>query len=218
MGQPKTMNEEEILGVLMDTADGAFATDMQGRIVAWNAAAERITGRKAAEVMGRSCCQVVQGRDSTGNLVCFAGCHVKAMAMRGEMPSHQDLVIHEEGDKELSLDFSTTLVRDDQRKLRAIVHTFRDVTERRQMETHLRQALGDRRGSMKSLPEAAERLTSRERQILKLLSVGLPTHQIANRLSISRATVRNHIQNMLNKLGVHSKLEAVVLAHQHDLK
>jgi PAS domain S-box-containing protein len=212
------MNEQEILRILMDTGDGAFATDMQGRVVAWNEAAERITGRKAAEVMGRSCCQVVRGRDSLGNLVCFAGCHVKAMAMRGEQPSHHDLVIQEARGRQLSLDFSTTLIRDEERKLLAIVHTFRDVTQRRQMETHLRQTLGERRRSVKDLPEAAERLTARERQILKLLSAGLPTHAIANRLTISRATVRNHIQNVLNKLGVHSKLEAVVLAHQHDLK
>ena len=55
-------------------------------------------------------------------------------------------------------------------------------------------------------------LTPRERQILQLMATGLQNKEIAQRLSLSLATVRNHIHNTLEKLDVHSKLEAVSLA------
>lgn len=55
-------------------------------------------------------------------------------------------------------------------------------------------------------------LTTRETEILKLVAEGLTNQAIAERLVISTNTVRNHVQNILTKLGVHSKLEAVATA------
>ncbi len=48
--------------------------------------------------------------------------------------------------------------------------------------------------------------------MLRLLASGMSTKAIANQLFISSSTVRNHIHNILTKLGVHSRLEATVLA------
>jgi two-component system, NarL family, nitrate/nitrite response regulator NarL len=55
-------------------------------------------------------------------------------------------------------------------------------------------------------------LTCREREVLVRLVRGEETDAIAARMGIRPATARSHIQNMLGKLGVHSRLEAVVLA------
>jgi DNA-binding NarL/FixJ family response regulator len=55
-------------------------------------------------------------------------------------------------------------------------------------------------------------LTDREREILTLLSEGLRNDDIAARLFISPQTVQTHVRNLLGKLGVHSKLEAVAFA------
>ncbi len=60
-------------------------------------------------------------------------------------------------------------------------------------------------------------LTPRERQILQLLADGLSTSKIAEKLVLSQATVRNHIQNVLAKLDTHSKLEAVTFAIRQGL-
>jgi DNA-binding NarL/FixJ family response regulator len=60
-------------------------------------------------------------------------------------------------------------------------------------------------------------LTSREKEILKCLSEGMTTRALAEKLSISSVTVRNHIQRILKKLGVHSKLAAVVCAYRNKL-
>jgi DNA-binding NarL/FixJ family response regulator len=53
------------------------------------------------------------------------------------------------------------------------------------------------------------RLTDREREILRLLAEDETLHGIAHRLDLSYATIRNHVQHILRKLGVHSILEAV---------
>lgn len=60
--------------------------------------------------------------------------------------------------------------------------------------------------------KAAVRLTRRELEILQMLAKGLSNEAISRQLYISPTTARNHIQNILGKLGVHSKLEAVAYA------
>lgn len=60
-------------------------------------------------------------------------------------------------------------------------------------------------------------LTSREIQVLELMVEGLTNAQIAQRLSISRSTVKAHASNIFLKLGVASRTEAVSMALQQDL-
>jgi two-component system nitrate/nitrite response regulator NarL len=60
-------------------------------------------------------------------------------------------------------------------------------------------------------------LTPRERQLLQLLAEGLDDAAIAERLGIRPKTVRNHMVHVLDKLGVHSRLQALVLAAHHGL-
>jgi DNA-binding CsgD family transcriptional regulator len=63
-----------------------------------------------------------------------------------------------------------------------------------------------------------EPLTAREREVLLHLAVGASTAQIAKKLSISPKTVKTHVQNILSKLGVSSRLEAATLATQAGLR
>jgi DNA-binding NarL/FixJ family response regulator len=58
-------------------------------------------------------------------------------------------------------------------------------------------------------------LTKREREILGLIDAGLSNQQIAHRLHIELATVRNHVHNILGKLGVHRRSEAAALIRLH---
>ena len=60
-----------------------------------------------------------------------------------------------------------------------------------------------------------DRLTPRELQILQLLADGSGPDDIATQLDVSRNTLRTHVQNILTKLGVHSKLDAIVAAIRH---
>jgi two-component system NarL family response regulator len=60
-------------------------------------------------------------------------------------------------------------------------------------------------------------LTKRELEVLQLLAQGCSNQAIGERLYVSRNTVRNHVQNVLIKLQVHSKLEAVFVARRERL-
>jgi DNA-binding NarL/FixJ family response regulator len=62
-----------------------------------------------------------------------------------------------------------------------------------------------------------ERLTPREREVLQLMADGLDSRRAAARLYISPRTQRNHVANILTKLGVHSQLQALVFALRHGL-
>jgi len=63
----------------------------------------------------------------------------------------------------------------------------------------------------------APRLTDRELEVLKLVAQGLNNRAIAERLFISENTVKNHIRNILEKLQLHSRMEAVVYAVREKL-
>ena len=79
------------------------------------------------------------------------------------------------------------------------------------VESSLRR-LRTRRSADADLERRLSRLTPREVQILQAMADGLGSEQIAEGLGMSRHTLRTHTQNILTKLGVHSKIEAVVAA------
>lgn len=64
---------------------------------------------------------------------------------------------------------------------------------------------------------AIEKLTPRERQVLQALAEGLDSRDIAEKLHITVETERTHMVNILGKLGVHSRLQALVFAARHGL-
>ena len=61
-----------------------------------------------------------------------------------------------------------------------------------------------------------ELLTVREDEVLDLINLGLSNRQIADRLRVSTHTVKNHVHNVLNKLGVRSRAEAIALSRMPD--
>jgi DNA-binding NarL/FixJ family response regulator len=76
---------------------------------------------------------------------------------------------------------------------------------------------GRRRSQNPMAALLASHLTARERDVLVLLAEGVNGAQIAHRLSISPNTVRTHVQSILTKLQVHSRLEAVAFAIKHGI-
>jgi DNA-binding NarL/FixJ family response regulator/signal transduction histidine kinase len=76
---------------------------------------------------------------------------------------------------------------------------------------------GDRREQEREDRQAIASLTSREREVLEALAAGLDGLTIADRLGISVRTERNHVARMLNKLGVHTQLQAVLFALRYGL-
>lgn len=66
-------------------------------------------------------------------------------------------------------------------------------------------------------PRMDYELTGREQEVLTLMAKGLSNHEIAQRLSITHFTVKKHVSNILAKLDVSSRTEAVAFAIQHRL-
>jgi DNA-binding NarL/FixJ family response regulator len=81
--------------------------------------------------------------------------------------------------------------------------------------TRLLAQVARQRAEQKDAQALLNDLTEREREILHLLSEGTRNDDIATKLFISPQTVQTHVRNILGKLRVHSKLEAVAFAVRH---
>ena len=74
------------------------------------------------------------------------------------------------------------------------------------------------KSSRRSNDAVFDALSPREREVLALITQGLGNAEIAERLSISEKTVRNHVSNVFDKLGVWTRAQAMVFAHDHGFR
>jgi PAS domain S-box-containing protein len=212
------------------TADGLFVVDPLQRIVLWNAGAEKLTGRRAGEVTGKRCFEVVAGRTWSGKIRCRPGCPVQRMVRAHRTPVNFDLRLKlSEG----AACVNVSILGLYRRGRPYTVHLVRDATlqERyRQALLAIRKALAaaehpgaDHRDDGRPHVPAPEHpeagalscLTGREVEILSLVAAGFSNAVIARRLGISAFTVRNHMQNALQKLKLHTRAQAVSYAFRH---
>jgi PAS domain S-box-containing protein len=198
--------------MLAHTADGVCAITGDGKIVLWNRSAERILGYSAREVLGRPCCEVFVGRDAAGNRLCYRGCHVMTLVTRGELVQHFDMATRTKIGKAIWINVSIVIAPGARPEQATVVHLFRDVTASHEIEGLVRERLAQAIARPSDEGSPIPELTRRELEILRLLAGGANTRTMAGRLHVSPATVRNHVQNILGKLGVHSRLEAAAYA------
>lgn len=217
---------DNVLAVLAQTADGVYALDQTQRIVFWNAAAERMLGYRAEEVLGRSCHEVFDGEPRPGCLKCHANCPVMLAAQHHEpVPTYNLLSRTKEGET-IMLNVSVIVPPEHDSAL-ATIHLFRDATHQLRYETYVEHILcaavrlpGPPQTLTRGLPEAEifyAPLSAREKEVLSLLVQGQAAREIADTLCISYATVRNHLHAILRKLCVHSQRQAVRLALERHL-
>jgi len=207
----------ELNGLFANTADGVCAVTPAGRIVFWNRSAEKLLGYSAREVLGKPCCEVFVGRDPAGNRLCYPGCHVMALIRQGDLIQSFDMDTRTKAGKPVWLNVSIVAVPGSKSGLDTVVHLFRDVTDSHDIAQLVRERLTHASPvpSNSACPPAA--LTRRELEILRLMAGGANTKTMADALHVSPATVRNHVQNILGKLDVHSRLEAVAYATSNGL-
>ena len=93
-----------------------------------------------------------------------------------------------------------------------VVATIRDVARGKMLITP--RTIATLLAKRRSIETQLERLTPREKEVMRLMAEGLPSRSIAAELGISYTTVRTHIRSLGNKLAVHSKLEAIVKARE----
>ncbi len=201
--------------------DATFVTDRRNRIVFSNRAAETLLGRSAGALVGLSCDTVLKGRDVFDNRYCTPGCPVMQMAGRCESVREFRLTIEIGDGRDIAVDLSILQLAVAPPDHYYLAHVLRPV-ERSGPAVFSPEPEGrPPRSPLELVRESTDvrvrRLTSREVEVLGMLAAGRTTPEIAARLCISALTVRNHIQNILEKLEVHSKSEAVAFAFQKRL-
>jgi len=198
----------------------AVASDMAGHVLMWNAGAEKLLGRPAHQALGRRCHDLLAGRDVFGNRFCHEDCAVRAMCRRGEVIQAFELVVDSRRPT-IALHVSILKIPGARPDVDAIVHLLEPIDRQSRLAREL-ERLGVvaspgaplRTSASPQADDLQAPLSPREREVLERMAEGLQNKEIAQKLDISLATVRNHVHNMLEKLGVHSKLEAVSLAYR----
>jgi len=212
-----TPEPKDLLSAFEMTEDGAFAVDDAERIVFWNRAAERILGFRSQDAIGKLCYDVI-GSDLCEHSECGPGCKVMQRARKGRSTESYDVLARTASADTRLLNISIVVLRGMRQSETLAIHLFRDVSESRRVQMEVQRELATAASvSERETGAAGTRLTRRELEVLRLLTTGISNSQIAQTLGISPITVRNHIEHVLAKLEVHSKLEAVVFAARHRI-
>jgi DNA-binding CsgD family transcriptional regulator len=192
-----------------ETGDAAFAVDRSGVIVQWNSAAEKMLGYPASKVKGRKCWNVLRGKDTYGNRYCCQHCTVRKMAFQHESVNGFK-VVYRTASKVRKKFIISCLAVFNSDGVEELLHICRPENE----------VLQDGNYHLATTTLAENQLgtlTRREIEALRLLAEGKNTREIASMMAVSTNTACNHIQHVLKKLHVHTRLEAVVLGKRLNL-
>jgi DNA-binding CsgD family transcriptional regulator len=200
--------------------DAAFVTDRRNRIVFWNDAARCLLGYTSDEAVGTFCNQLLKGGDLSGNRYCCENCPIMQIAGRGETVRQFPLWLSNQEEDRVTTEINVLQLCDDRGDY-YLVHIVRSVGLSETRAAAAEAASTAPRPQLTLVSESgdvrARKLTGREVEVLGMLAAGRSTPEIGDRLHISQLTVRSHIQNVLAKLEVHSKAEAVAFAFQKNL-
>ena len=192
------MRHKDASRITDSTSDASFAIDERMQILSWNRGAVRLLGHRARDVLGKPCHEVIYGSDIFGNRYCNEDCPLLKMVCKGE-PVHC-----------LQLDVANVFNERVRINVQPVV-----IPGPRPSEFTLLQIPTPQRAETAAAPDFVRELTHRQREILHLLVGGADTGQIANSMSIALPTARAHIQKLLRRLKVHSRTQAVALAHRN---
>lgn len=219
------MRIREIKDLVQSTSDSAFAVDGVGQIVAWNRAAETMFGLSSVDAIGRACGDILKGMDECGP-VCSAECSVQQAVRRHHPITNFDLQV-ETANGTQWCNVSVLIAHEAGSTIPYSIHIIRQIDVRKRLEMLVRDFVVTGTGmppeqatTLISSARAAARetdLSERELDVLRLLSKGVRTAAVAEQLHISRTTVNNHIQHILRKLDVHTRLEAIRRAEHAGL-
>jgi PAS domain S-box-containing protein len=200
--------------MLARAADGTFAMLADGKIVSWNPAAEGILGYSDREVVGLRCCELLDAWDEQGRRVDCRGCHVRTRVRKGDPVQSFDALVRHKAGRRIRINVSTLVAPHGGRVDDPLtVHLFHEVTSIRDLPNRAAEP----RPGVALAASVPRLLTPRETEVVRLLIAGATSRTIAVRLNVSTATVRNHVQHILVKLGAHSRLEVVAYALRHQL-
>jgi PAS domain S-box-containing protein len=218
------MLETELFALLEQTADAAYTVTEEGEICSWNAAAERLFGHTAGEVVGRNIDDVLEARDTLGTDALAGGPEAATRRWNGTpggIPNF-DLEVRTQSGSRMWVNVSTIIFDNRRTGRRLLIRLARDIDRRRQNDALLDRMLDLARQIVSMAKDDSdhapvESLSDQERRILKLFAEGKSTTTITRRLRISAQTLRNHLHHINRKLRTHNRLEAVTHAQRRGL-
>lgn len=220
-------------------AFGTFVVDDTHRIVSWNEAASRSLGYDAEAALGRTCEEMLTLLHTQDAPVCPdisedarqqhpPQINLHALRQRENEPVQLRVVTQNGEQRWISVSVIRARTLDG---AMCVLHAFRDVTDQQDGEVGANARMPHLPGIMLRFPPenlesvggdpilslSPEHLTPREHEVLDLLAQGMATVEIATALGISRVTARNHVTRVIEKLGVRTRLQAVLVASRLGL-
>jgi PAS domain S-box-containing protein len=216
------MQDRDLYDLLECTSDAAFAVTDSGDICSWNASAEALFGFHRDQAIGKTCFQLFQGRDTLGALTCTENCRVRDCAVRHAAIPDFDLEVNTRDGGRIWVNVSTLVSEDPKSGRRRIVHLARSIESRKRAESVVQRMVL----VSKELVQISEQslgaspvnpLSEQEHRVLRGFSEGKSPATIVTDLKISPQTLRNHLHHINQKLGTHTRLEAVTHAIRRKL-
>ena len=208
--------------LLEGTADAAFVVTLDREICFWNKAAEELFGYKAADVINKTCYDILQGKDALGTVVCSGECSVHHCVAHDLPIPAFDLEVTTRSGQRIWVSVSTIVFEDSRLHRRLIAHLAHDITGRKQIEQAFsrmvdlsKEVISMSNGGARPAP--VEPLSEQEERILRLFANSKNSTQVANDLRITLPTLRNHLHAINQKLRTHNRLEAVLHAMKRGL-
>lgn len=219
-----TILEAQLFALLEQTTDAAYTVTDGGEICSWNAAAERLFGYPAGEVLHRDIDAVFEARDALGTRALAGGFDAATRHCDDSSGGIEnfDLEVRQRNGKRIWINVSTIVFANHRTGRRLFVRLAHDISGRRRKEELLDQMTGIARQLVTvagdvSDPAPVEPLSDQERRILKLFAEGNNPAAITHKLLISAQTLRNHLHHINRKLRTHNRLEAVTHAQRRGL-
>lgn len=184
-----------------------WITTPQGVVDYINPRAEALIGLSLDDCAGHACFLVIAGRTPEGAPLCCPQCRVRRLAAEHHELEPVRMSVPARGGVRQEVKVMV-IVLDDGRLVHCVVDGSRELRVRRFIDRIALRTTDEIEAQQHNHPVE---LTLREREILTLLAEDRTLHEIAERLGVSYTTVRNHVQHILGKLGVHSILEAVAV-------
>ena len=196
------------------TTDAVFGIDKAHRICFWNHSCERLLDRRAEEVMGFRCADVLCGTDLAGEMICGDDCPMA-------QPPHQnalrnfDMLVEQRRGVTFMINVGAHYVPEALQNSSGRIVAFFALRHIDCQQLIGRFATHNCRAMEQST--VREQLSVREIEVLRLAADGRSSAAIAEQLNISAATVKNHFRRIFGKLDVHSRGEAIYVAVQRRL-
>lgn len=178
-----------------------FVTDRAGRLEYWNRAALALFASDASSLGERPCWEIARFRTPGGEALCGPDCPVHRWIRDSTLPDPILVLRRAPGECSFGMELLVFGISSRGPKRHAVLHLLKPSRSRRVRAATL---------ASETIARRIDRLTQREREVLESLASGLTTMQIAEALFLSPATVRNHVRNLLAKLEVHHRIEAVL--------